>query len=133
MGSGHRALLGILGIAALALGNPRRGGAQTDREQVVRIAEIEIDPAQAEPYKTALRRGIESAIRLEPGVLAIYAVSVKDHPEQIRIFERYASQAAYEAHLQTPHFKAYKTATAGMVRSLRLVDTQLILLGSRQP
>ncbi len=46
----------------------------------------------------------------------------QDHPKQVRILEIYASRAAYEAHLQTPHFQHYKTATLGMVKSLKLVD-----------
>jgi quinol monooxygenase YgiN len=84
-----------------------------------------------EEYKAALREGIETAIRLEPGVLTLYAVSVKNDPAQIRIFEMYADAAAYQAHLQTPHFKKYKTGTQGMVKSLVLVETEPILLGAK--
>ena len=47
---------------------------------------------------------------------------MKSDPAQIRIFEIYADAAAYEAHLQTPHFKKYKTGTQGMVKSLVLVE-----------
>jgi 4-carboxymuconolactone decarboxylase len=43
----------------------------------------------------------------------------------------YADAAAYEAHLQTPHFKKYKTGTQGMVKSLVLVETDPILLGAK--
>src|SRR5579875_1959836 len=66
-----------------------------------------------EHYKAALRERIEAAVRLEPGVLTLYAMSVKDHPEQIRVLEVYASPAAYQAHLETPHFKKYKSTTQG--------------------
>ena len=34
-------------------------------------------------------------------------------------------------HLETPHFKKYKTETAGMVKSLTLVETEPILLGTK--
>ena len=64
-------------------------------------------------------------------MLTLYAVAVKDHPAQIRIFETYADQAAYEAHLQTPHFKKYKSETQTMVKSLKLTETTLILLGAK--
>ena len=101
------------------------------QSRVVRLAELHIDPGQLEDYKAALRDEIETSIRLEPGVLTLYAVSVKGDPAQIRIFEMYADAAAYEAHLQTPHFKKDKTATQGMVRSLVLVETDPILLGAK--
>jgi quinol monooxygenase YgiN len=98
---------------------------------VVRIAELEIDPTQLEAYTAALKEEIETSIRVEPGVLTLYCVSVKDHPTQIRIFETYADPAAYQAHLQTPHFKKYKSETQRMAKSLRLIETDPILLGSK--
>ena len=68
---------------------------------------------------------------LEPGVLTLFAVSVKDHPTQIRMFETYADMAACEAHLQTPHFKMYKIGTQHMVKSLTLIETDPILLAAK--
>lgn len=99
--------------------------------RVVRIAELEIDPAQLESYKAALKEEIETSIRVEPGVLTLYAVSIKDQPARIRIFETYADEVAYKAHLETPHFKKYKTTTQAMVKSLRLIETEPIILGTK--
>jgi quinol monooxygenase YgiN len=118
----------VLVWAVMGLTRPAR--AQVDH-RLARIAEIEIDPQQIEPYKAALREGMEAALRSEPGVLALYAVSVRDHPEQVRVFEVYASPAAYQSHLQTPHFKKYKSRTQGMVRSLKLIETDPISLISK--
>lgn len=98
---------------------------------LVRIAELEIDPAQLELYTAALKEEIETSIRLEPGVLTLYAVAEKDHPTRIHIFETYADEAAYEAHLETPHFKKYKVSTQAMVKSLKLIETTPILLGAK--
>ncbi len=108
-----------------------RGVAQPVQDRVVRLAELEIDPARLEEYRLLLREEIEASIRVEPGVLTLYAVSVKGHPDQIRLFEMYRDQAAYEAHLQTPHFRKYKTQTQNMVKSLRLVETDPVLLGAK--
>jgi quinol monooxygenase YgiN len=100
---------------------------ETARDRVVRLAELEIDPAHLEPYKAALQEEISTSIRVEPGVLTLYAVSVKDHPTQIRLFEMYANEAAYEMHLRCSHFKKYKSDTAGIVKSLKLFETEPIL------
>jgi len=97
-------------------------------DPLVRLAELEIDAAQLDSYKAFLREEIETSIRIEPGVLNLYAVAVKGQPVQIRIFEMYADTAAYEAHLQTAHFLKYKTGTQGMVKSLRLLETDPVLL-----
>lgn len=109
----------------------QRGLSQVTDEPIARIAELEIDPNQLAAYKAALKEEIETSIRVEPGVLALYAVSVKDHPNQIRLFESYGSQAAYESHLRTAHFLKYKSDTKAMVKSLKLIETDPILLGSK--
>jgi quinol monooxygenase YgiN len=108
-----------------------RAPAEPEQGRVVRLAELEIDPAQLANYKAALKEEIEASIRLEPGVLTLFAVSVKDHPTQIRIFETYADMAAYEAHRDAPHFKKYKIGTQHMVKSLTLVETDPILLAAK--
>ena len=100
-------------------------------ERVVRIAELEIAPFDLEAYKTALKEEINASIHTEPGVLTLYAVAVKGHPEQVRLFEIYRDAAAYQAHLRSPHFLKYKARTGTMVRSLKLVETDTVLLGSK--
>ena len=78
----------------------QRGYSQVTEQRIVRIAELEIDPNQLTAYKTALKEEIETSISVEPGVLALYAVSVKDHPNQIRLFESYGSLSAYALHVE---------------------------------
>jgi quinol monooxygenase YgiN len=93
---------------------------------IVRIAELEIDPALIDAYRAVLSDEIEASVRLERGVLFLFAVSVKDSPHKVQVLEGYADHAAYEAHLTTPHFLEYKRQSAAMVRSLRLIETDPI-------
>jgi len=118
-------------VVAAVLGSIIAVGAETMKQPLVRIAELEIDFGQLPTYREALKEEVETSIRVEPGVLKLYAVSVKDQPSQIRILEVYRDQAAYESHLQTPHFKKYKAETQGMVKSLKLIETEPILLGGK--
>jgi quinol monooxygenase YgiN len=99
--------------------------------QYVQLAEIEIDPAQLESYQAAVKEHIETAIRLEPGDLVLYAVSEKDNPVHVRVFEIYRDIDAYKAHLESAHFKKYKATTENMVKSLRLVQVTPIMLGAK--
>ena len=88
----------------------------------MRIAKLIIDSAQLEPYKVALKEHIETAVRVEPGVLSLNAVYEKNNPTHITVFEVYADEDAYKAHLQAPHFKKYKSTTEKMVKSLELIE-----------
>jgi quinol monooxygenase YgiN len=96
------------------------------KQMMIRISEIEIDPAYLEEYKAILREEAEASVRLEPGVISIYPMYKKESPSEIRILEMYANREAYEAHLKTPHFQKYKTTTIDMVKSLRLIDMNAI-------
>ena len=113
-------LLGAVGLLTLVASG--KAAAQTDK-QLVRLAKLEIYPAQLESYKAAIKEHIETALRVEPGVLTLYAVAEKAQPTHITVLEIYASEAAYQAHLKTPHFLKYKSGTQKMVKSLELVET----------
>jgi quinol monooxygenase YgiN len=96
--------------------------------RIVRIAELEVDPAQIDAYRALLAEEIEASVDKEPGVLMLHAVAERERPERIRILEVYADRKAYEAHLQTSHFLKYKAGTAEMVRALRLVDVDPVMM-----
>lgn len=100
-------------------------------QQMIRIAKIQVDPAQLNNYKAALKESIMTSVSKEPGVLSYYAVADKANPAQITILEVYASPEAYQAHIQTPHFKKYKEAVKDMVKSLELNDVDLIASASK--
>ena len=90
---------------------------------MVRLAKLVIDSTQLENYRAFLKEEIETSVRIEPGVLTLYAVAEKNKPTHITILEIYADSTAYKAHLKTPHFIKYKTGTSKMVKSLELVET----------
>jgi quinol monooxygenase YgiN len=102
--------------------------ASDSTEPMVRIAEIEVDPAQLAAYKSILAEEQKASVELEPGVLMLHSVSINDSPTSIRLLEVYANRRAYETHLKSPHFIKYKTSTDKMVKALKLIETTPILL-----
>jgi quinol monooxygenase YgiN len=92
------------------------------QQKMVRLAKLEIDSAQIERYKKFLKEEIETSVKLEAGVLTLYAVFEKKHPTRVTILEIYADTLAYKSHIQTPHFLKYKDGTLNMVKSLELVE-----------
>ena len=96
------------------------------KNQMFRLAKIQVDPSQLAKYNAALKEQMATAVRVEPGVLTYYAVADKKDPTHITILEIYADTAAYKAHIVTPHFKKYKETVEHMVKSLELIDVNLI-------
>jgi len=102
-----------------------------DMQTVVRIAQLEIDPAQLHAYEAAVKEEITESIRLEAGVLAIYSVAEKDQPNRLHFFEIYASDAAYRSHIASAHFQKYAATTQSMILSKRLIETTPVQLSAQ--
>jgi 4-carboxymuconolactone decarboxylase len=109
-------------FAALSLGCRAQ-----QKKHMTRLAKLEIDSAQLDAYKAFLKAEIETSVKVEPGVLTLYAVFEKQHPTRVTILEIYADSAAYKAHIQTPHFLKYKNGTTNMVKSLELMEVDPLL------
>ncbi len=104
------------------IGRARPVNSVVTSESIVRISRIEVDPAQLPEYLALVTECGRESMTKEPGVYMMYSMQEKAHPERITILEIYADRAAYEHHVQTPHFQKYKQETMKMVRQLDLLD-----------
>jgi 4-carboxymuconolactone decarboxylase len=118
-----RAVYLMFWLAAIVLLVGCSSEAAPETSPMVRLAKLVIDPAHLESYKSALEEEVTASVRLETGVLTLYAVFEKNRPTHLTILEIYADRGAYEQHIKSPHFLKYKTSTAHMIRSLELIDT----------
>ena len=118
------ALITSLILAMNALGQ--------DNKPVTRIARLTIDSSKLEVYKTLLKEQMETAVRVEPGVISYTVYGDKANPAKITIVEIYADNNAYLAHREAAHFKKYKAATSDMVKSLELSEVEVILTAKKE-
>lgn len=95
-----------------------------DGTMLVRIAEIEVHPQYLDEYLAAAKEIQQQSLAEEPGVLCLFPTQLNEDSTQIRILEIYASQEAYQHHIQTAHFQRYKQGTLHMVKSLKLQDLE---------
>lgn len=95
----------------------------------VRLSMITVDSTRLDEYNAFLKEEIEASMRLEPGVLTLYAVSEKNNTNKVVILEIYADEEAYQKHIKTPHFLKYKEETLDMVQALELIDTTPLIPG----
>jgi quinol monooxygenase YgiN len=98
--------------------------ASTGGNRIVRIAEIEVYPQYLNEYLVAAAEIQKASLAEEPGVVCLFPMQTKEDSCQIRILEIYASQQAYQHHIQTAHFLKYKQSTLHMVKYLKLQDFQ---------
>lgn len=103
---------------------------------LVRVARPEIDVEKWQSYQTALCEEIVMSVNIEEGVLAIFAVAEKEVPYKLHLFEFYKDEAAYQAHLHSPHFVKYSELASQAVKTkhlLEVVPVQLRVKPDFQP
>ena len=127
----HLLLAATVGVALTSCSSPsnmqKLSVDQSYADQMIfRLAEIEVYPQHLDEYIEAANAISTASIRQEPGVISLIPMQLKDDPTKIRILEIYASQEAYQMHLETEHFKTYKQRTLHMVKDLKLVDTKAL-------
>jgi len=124
-------LVGSIAVFIITVFPVCNNNSTQNKNQMVRLAKLVIDSAQLDNYNALLKEEIEASVRIEPGVLTLYAIAEKNDPTHITILEIYADTIAYKAHLLTPHFIKYKTGTTNMVKSLELVETEPLIPGMK--
>ena len=106
----------------MGLSSDKPDAEKNDGTMLVRIAEVEVYPEHLEAYLNAATEIQQKSLAEEPGVLCLFPTQMKEDSTQFRILEIYASQQAYQHHIQTAHFQKYKQGTLQMVKSLKLQD-----------
>jgi quinol monooxygenase YgiN len=99
---------------------------QNSNELFVRLVKIEIVPNVLDEYIEILNQQMNTAVKLEDGVLEYRVVNEKENPNHFTLIEIYRDYDSYLSHIKTPHFLKYKTSTQEMVKSLELIDANLI-------
>src|SRR5687767_6083615 len=108
------AMCPVFALGILLLGGCRTEAAE-EQDPMVRLSELVIVPSELKAYKSALKEEVTASVRLERGVLTLYAVFEKERPTHVTILEIYADRTAYEQHIKSPHFLKYKKGTEHMV------------------
>jgi quinol monooxygenase YgiN len=99
--------------------------------QYVRLAELQIDPAQLESFNSAIKEGIETAFAWSQG-FCCYMQCLKEIIRPASKFLKICTgENAYKTHLETPHFKKFRGIPERMVKSRKILDAVPIILSAK--
>jgi quinol monooxygenase YgiN len=97
----------------------------------IRLIKMELDSSAIENFNDLGSTVMLPGIKEEPGVLVMYVAAEKKRPTHVSILEVYENLAAYNKHLEAPHYVKYKEESRKLVKSLKLIDVNPIFLGSK--
>jgi quinol monooxygenase YgiN len=85
----------------------------------VKVAEVDVVPGRVDTYLAALKENAAASVH-EAGCREFNVMVSQKDPNHVLIFEVYDDAAAFEAHLETDHFKKFAAATKGMAAKVEL-------------
>lgn len=102
-----------------------------NRETINNLVIVDVKPADRQAFRTIVLPEMAESLKVEPGVLAMYAATGANNPHRWYFYEIYASEAAYQQHRETIHFRDYIRQTANMTVRKEAIPVVPVLLKSR--
>lgn len=85
---------------------------------ILTTVHVRVKPGMEKAFIEATRRNHEGSLR-EPGCLRFDVLRQREDPTRFILYEAFESDAAAAAHKETPHYKAWRDAVAGMMAEPR--------------
>ena len=93
----------------------------------VLVVDFVVKPEHVAAFAVEIRKNAKASRETEPGCRQFDVCVAPEDPAKIVLYEVYDDRAAFEAHLKTPHFLAFKPKmeawlASNVVRFLARVD-----------
>lgn len=79
------------------------------------VVRLRVRPGRRDPFLEVMVRNAEASLRHEPGCRRFDVTTSQEDPDVVLLYEAYDDDAAFEAHLASPHFAEWRAARADLV------------------
>lgn len=79
------------------------------------VVTFRIKPDRMEAFLPLMYANAATSLGVEPGCHQFDVCTDPDRPDEVFLYELYDDKAAFDAHLASPHFKAFDAAVAEML------------------
>lgn len=76
---------------------------------------FQLNPGSIEAFMPLMRQNAKTSLHTEPGCHQFDVLSDAAKPDAVFLYELYTDRAAFEAHLESPHFKSFDAAVSPMI------------------
>jgi len=81
---------------------------------------FEIEPGEIDAFVARVRKQATDSVSLEPECHRFEVALSTTEPGQVLLYELYTDEEAFAVHLDSDHFKSFRSDVEGMVRSQAL-------------
>ena len=94
------------------------------------MVDFGLKPGSRAAFRILVDANARESCRDEPGCRRFDVLEPKGDDDRIVLYEIYDDRAAFEAHLQTPHFAAFNRDSDNYIAERRLTELALVCEGS---
>jgi autoinducer 2-degrading protein len=79
------------------------------------VVRLRTRPGRRDDFLEVMLRNATATLRDEPGCRRFDVTTSREDPDAVLLYETYDDDAAFEAHLASPHFAAWRAARPELV------------------
>lgn len=92
------------------------------------LLKTQLKPGSLEAFMEAMRINAAASVRDEPGCLVFDVLRDRSDPERVWLYEVYIDEAAFEAHMRTPHFLASRPLVEPLILRQDCIEADALAL-----
>jgi (4S)-4-hydroxy-5-phosphonooxypentane-2,3-dione isomerase len=94
------------------------------------LVDFKIKPGQMTAFRRLIDDNARASVKDEPGCRRFDVAAHRKDADRILLYEIYDDRAAFDAHLKTPHFAQFNSASADLVADKTVTEYDLVCEGS---
>lgn len=92
------------------------------------LLKTQLKPGSLEAFMEAMRINAAASVRDEPGCLVFDVLRDRSDPDRVWLYEVYTDEAAFEAHMRTPHFLASRPLVEPLILQQDCIEADALAL-----
>lgn len=92
------------------------------------LLKTRLKPGSFDAFMDAMGVNAVASVRDEPGCLTFDVLRDRSDADLLWLYEVYADEAAFEAHMRTPHFLASRPLVEPLIESQEVIEADLLAL-----
>ncbi|MDH1104864.1 antibiotic biosynthesis monooxygenase [Pseudomonas otitidis] len=92
------------------------------------LLKTQLKPGSLEAFMEAMRINAAASVRDEPGCLVFDVLRDRSDPDRVWLYEVYTDEAAFKAHMQTPHFLASRPLVEPLILRQDCIEADALAL-----
>jgi (4S)-4-hydroxy-5-phosphonooxypentane-2,3-dione isomerase len=94
------------------------------------VVVFQLKPGARPEFRRLIDANADASVRDEPGCLQFDVLEPEEEDDRVLLYEIYSDKAAFDAHLQTEHFKVFNSDSAALCFQKSVTRCDLVFSGA---